>query len=89
MPKASQLRKEFFSHLPTRTKPGEITSNEAWWVSRQEVLEQAGYMLRPRYRPGWTPSWAGTSKFYQDFEDGQTLLVSVDTWVHPSSSLWC
>jgi hypothetical protein len=83
MPTASQLRREFFSDRPRR-KPGEITTTEAWWVERQEALEQAGYMLRPRYRPGWTPSWAGTSKFYQDFEDGQSLLVSVDTrYIHP------
>jgi hypothetical protein len=83
MPKASQLRTEFFSHIP-RTKPGEITSLETWWVERQEALEQAGYMLRPRYRPGWKPSWAGTSKSHNKFEDGRTLRVRVDTPVRGS-----
>ena len=36
--------------------PGDIVKPERWWVERQEVLEQAGYMLRPRLRPGWQPS---------------------------------
>jgi len=84
MPTASQLRTEFFGDIP-RTKPGEITAAETWWVERQEALEQAGYMLRPRFRPGWKPSWAGTRKYYGDFEDGQTLLVRVDTLC---SSIW-
>uniref|UniRef100_D8PUI8 Protein kinase domain-containing protein n=1 Tax=Schizophyllum commune (strain H4-8 / FGSC 9210) TaxID=578458 RepID=D8PUI8_SCHCM len=30
---------------------------ERWWVDHQPWLEGHGYMLRPRYRPGWTPSW--------------------------------
>lgn len=30
---------------------------EKWWVGHQPWLESRGYMLRPRYRPGWTPSW--------------------------------
>jgi len=78
MVRASQLRREFFGDLP-RVKPGDIAPHEAWWVERQEALEKAGYMLRPRYRPGWTASWAGTGKLYDEFEDGQTLIVSVDT----------
>ncbi|KAH9978287.1 hypothetical protein BJV74DRAFT_901150 [Russula compacta] len=28
-------------------------------------------MLRPRYRPGWKPSWVGTNKSYHRLEDGQ------------------
>ncbi|KAI5825113.1 hypothetical protein K523DRAFT_283738, partial [Schizophyllum commune Tattone D] len=30
---------------------------EKWWVDHQPWLESHGYMLRPRYRPDWTPSW--------------------------------
>ena len=30
---------------------------EEQWRDRQPMLEQRGYMLRPRYRPGWIPSW--------------------------------
>ena len=30
---------------------------ETRWRDTQSLLEQQGYMLRPRYRPGWIPSW--------------------------------
>ena len=42
-----------------------------------ESLEKAGYMLRPRYHSDRKPSWAGTDKFYLDFEDGQQQKVSI------------
>jgi hypothetical protein len=32
--------------------PGGISERESWWVERQEELEAAGYMLRPRYHRG-------------------------------------
>ena len=62
--------------IPGR-QPGGIGETEKWWVERQEALERAGYMLRPRYRPGWQPSWTGTGKFYLYFEDGQSITVSL------------
>ena len=37
--------------IPGR-QPGGIVEHERWWVERQEALEQAGYMLRPRFQPG-------------------------------------
>jgi hypothetical protein len=77
-PRATQLLGEFFDDSP-RTEPGAIYPLEAWWVECQQALEQAGYMLRPRYRPGWKPSWAGTKKNYRQFEDGQVLRVRLDT----------
>jgi hypothetical protein len=63
--------------IPGR-QPGGIGRNERWWVERQKALEQAGYMLRPRFRPGWQPSWTNTNKHYLDCEDGQIIGVSVD-----------
>jgi hypothetical protein len=57
-------------------QPGGLDEVETWWVERQEALEAVGYMLRPRYRPGWIPSWRGTNNFYLDVEDGQSLSVS-------------
>jgi hypothetical protein len=57
-------------------QPGGIDEFERWWVDRQVALEQAGYMLRSRYRPGWKPSWTGTKGFYLDYEDGQSVGVS-------------
>jgi hypothetical protein len=59
------------------TEPGEIGAHETWWVERQEALELAGYMLRPRYHPNWKPSWAGTNKFHFRCEDGLSQTVSV------------
>ena len=58
-------------------KPGQLGELETWWAERQIALERAGYMLRPRYRPDWEPSWTGTDKFYLDCEDGQPQRVSV------------
>ena len=57
-------------------QPGEIDPSERWWVERQEALERTGYLLRPRYRPDWKPSWSGTNKFYLDCEDGKFAGVS-------------
>ena len=55
---------------------GEIGGPETWWVERQQALEQAGYMLRPRYRTGWKPSWVTTGKHFLNVEDGQSQSVS-------------
>jgi hypothetical protein len=60
-----------------REQWGNVNDLETWWVDRQVALEQAGYLLRSRYRPGWKPSWTGTNKFYLDCEDGQCIDVSV------------
>ncbi|TFY76061.1 hypothetical protein EWM64_g7950 [Hericium alpestre] len=43
---------------------------EVQWRHVQPWLETQGYMLRPRFRPGWTPSWAKKKNaipaFYED-----------------------
>jgi len=54
-----------------------ISGPETWWANRQEALEHAGYMLRPRFRPGWRPSWVTTGKHYFNSEDGQTHSLRV------------
>ncbi|OSD07008.1 hypothetical protein PYCCODRAFT_1449738 [Trametes coccinea BRFM310] len=48
-----------------------LSSDEIWWQDHQVWLEQCGYMLRPRYRPGWVPSWVGTKRTQYMCEDGQ------------------
>jgi hypothetical protein len=68
---------------PTSREPGDLDDVERWWVERQEALERAGYMLRPRFRPGWQPSWAGSDEPYYDFEDGQAIGVSVNNITPP------
>lgn len=34
-----------------------LSKAECWWRDHQSWLAEQGYMLRPRYRSGWTPSW--------------------------------
>ncbi|PSR73557.1 hypothetical protein PHLCEN_2v10476 [Hermanssonia centrifuga] len=48
----------------------ELNEYEVPWRDRQVFLASQGYMLRPRYRPGWVPSWqTDTSKYPEEFED--------------------
>ena len=55
---------------------GGLSRIEKQWTNRQKALEEAGYMLRPRYHPEWQPSWINTDKFFLDVEDGQGQAVS-------------
>ncbi|KAL6306741.1 hypothetical protein BKA93DRAFT_772601 [Sparassis latifolia] len=55
---------------------GVLLPFEARWRDRQQFLETRGYMLRPRYHPGWTPSWFGTGKHPIFFEDSITLPLT-------------
>ena len=54
-----------------------LSESEYWWVKHQPWLEECGYMLRPRFRPDWVPSWLGTKKYVDDFEDGQLSMVRI------------
>lgn len=56
---------------------GGLSRIEKQWTNRQKALEEAGYMLRPRYHPEWQPSWSNTDKFFLDAEDGQAQAVSI------------
>lgn len=49
-PEFESYRDELFSRM---------SHVEKSWRDRQAFLEASGYMLRPRYRPGWVPSWRG------------------------------
>lgn len=40
----------------------DLSPGEMVWRSRQKMLERHGYLLRPRFRPEWVPSWLNTSK---------------------------
>lgn len=35
----------------------DVLPREQWWVDHQPWLESIGYMLRPRFKAGWQPSW--------------------------------
>jgi len=62
------------STVPTTWKFGQLSDAELMWRDRQPWLEEHGYMLRPRYRPDWKPSWEGTNKSDSLCEDGRRLL---------------
>lgn len=38
-----------------------LEPEERQWVHIQPWLQSKGYMLRPRFRAGWTPSWSHTA----------------------------
>ncbi|KAL6306695.1 hypothetical protein BKA93DRAFT_912475 [Sparassis latifolia] len=50
-----------------------LEPDEERWRDRQQFLESRGYMLRPRYRPGWIPSWTGTRRNPVFCEDSKAL----------------
>ncbi|TDL21677.1 hypothetical protein BD410DRAFT_724031 [Rickenella mellea] len=53
----------------------DLNTAELWWRDRGDVLKQHGYMLRPRYRVGWKPSWLDTGDNVMDAEDGVNISV--------------
>lgn len=56
---------------------GKLLPSEELWAARYEFLRQSGYLLRPRYRPGWVAPWTLRPGLYPiDFEDGIILTVS-------------
>jgi len=65
-------------NLPRTNYPGpvKLLSHEVKWRDRQPFLKSKGYMLRPRLRPGWTPSWLSTGEDYFTCEDAASLPVS-------------
>ena len=52
-----------------------LLSHEMFWRDHQVWLAEQGYMLRPRYRPGWTPSWEGEERAWTEHEDGMVAAV--------------
>ncbi|TFY62497.1 hypothetical protein EVG20_g6687 [Dentipellis fragilis] len=57
-----------------KENPGIVAYGETWWNDHYDWLYASGYLLRPRYRPQWTPPWEGTRKDYDEFEEGQGML---------------
>ncbi|KAI1795564.1 hypothetical protein LXA43DRAFT_991115 [Ganoderma leucocontextum] len=56
--------------------PGGLFEDEYFWRDHQTWLEESGYMLRPRYRVDWEPSWLKSNKDFLFCEDGKGALVS-------------
>jgi hypothetical protein len=58
--------------------PEKFTRAEQRWANHYEWLKSRGYLLRPRYAPGWVPSWKGKKRPRPApyYEDGQIPFVS-------------
>ena len=56
--------------------PGsKLSNNEIFWRDHYDWLLESGYLLRPRYKPGWEPSWKGKKGISLKYEDGWRALV--------------
>ncbi|CAL1706324.1 unnamed protein product [Somion occarium] len=65
------------NQLPTTTDPKQdrtqLRPGEVFWRDHQQWLQERGYMLRPRYRPGWVASWKDKDPMYWNYEDSKWL----------------
>lgn len=55
--------------------PDTLLPYEVFWRDLQPWLELHGYQLRPRYRPGWVPSWKTTGQNRMACEDNMASMV--------------
>ena len=53
-----------------------LSEGEVFWRDRFELFESRGFRLRPRYRPGWIPSWTVTGEERALCEDAIPYGVS-------------
>lgn len=56
---------------------GGIAKRERFWVQHYTWLEKCGYRLRKRFAPDWIPSWLGTNKLLDYFEDSRSVFVRI------------
>lgn len=60
--------------------PARLMGGEVFWRDHYKWLHERGYELRPRYKPGWKPSWLSAKgkvlKNWALCEDGCWLHVS-------------
>jgi hypothetical protein len=60
--------------------PAQLMGGEVFWCDHYKWLHERGYKLRPRYKPGWKPSWLSDKrkvlKDWDSCEDGRWLSVS-------------
>ena len=60
--------------------PKVLSDVEAFWRDHQKWLQERGYMLRPRFIPGWKPSWIDENgkeiESWTSCEDSRPLKVS-------------
>lgn len=71
---------------------GGLWKFEYFWRNHQRWLAESGYMLRPRYREDWVPSWLTTKEHPLDTEDGECTMVQhslFDSFVKDSTHAYC
>ncbi|KAH9045898.1 kinase-like domain-containing protein [Lactarius deliciosus] len=54
---------------------GTLFRSEVWWRDQYDDIKLCGYQLRPRYSPGWVPSWKHSNDDFFAREDGQPCLL--------------
>ena len=54
----------------------ELSQDEQFWKDRFHLFQSHGYILRPRYRPGWVASWRTSNTMYLLCEDSLIRSVS-------------
>ncbi|KAJ7680932.1 hypothetical protein DFH06DRAFT_1278703 [Mycena polygramma] len=70
---------EASSSVSGDSEEGGLATAEIFWRDHQVWLKDCGYMLRPRFRPDWVPSWRETGKDYEKCEDGEMISSPVIT----------
>lgn len=58
----------------------ELMQYEQQWAARYQFFKAQGFSLRPRYRPGWTPSWLTSGVSPTSCEDNVVAPVSLLSW---------
>ena len=53
------LRTQFYREME-EAGDFDLSVVEGRWAEDYDYLLSHGYQLRPRFHPGWTPSWRGT-----------------------------
>jgi hypothetical protein len=82
------------THLvpPPKEKYAVLTPGERWWRDMSGILETKGYRLRPRFQPGWRPSWQVTGRAFETCEDGYPRPIQERyvrrRYISPEG-LWC
>ncbi|CAL1706174.1 unnamed protein product [Somion occarium] len=61
------------ANLRKESPAARLAPPEIWWRDLAAWLGKRGFLLRPRYRPGWRPSWTGLGEFGVDYEDQRIL----------------
>ncbi|KAK0244053.1 hypothetical protein EDD85DRAFT_1017806 [Armillaria nabsnona] len=59
-----------------RIGPPTLLHGEIFWHKHATWLKECGYELRPRFRPGWVPSWTITKKELYECEDSSSGMRS-------------